>query len=66
MKLLFLGDLCGRSGRDVVTRHVPQLCGELQLDVLQLGRLAGGGSEAPKGAGKHMDSGGPEREPTVN
>ena len=41
-------------------------CGGLQLDVLQLGRLAGGGSEAPKGAGKHIDSGGPEREPTVN
>lgn len=34
MKLLFLGDIVGRTGRDAVTRFVPQLRGELALDAV--------------------------------
>lgn len=34
MNILFLGDIVGRSGREAVTRFVPQLRGELALDAV--------------------------------
>jgi metallophosphoesterase (TIGR00282 family) len=44
MNLLFLGDIVGRAGRDVVTRLVPQLRGELALDavICNVDNAAGG------------------------
>ena len=44
MKLLFLGDVVGRSGRDAVVQYVPQLRKELGLDaVIVNGDNAAGG-----------------------
>ena len=44
MKLLFCGDIVGRSGRDVVTDNLPRLRGELDLDfVIANGENAAGG-----------------------
>ncbi len=44
MKLLFCGDIVGRSGRDVVTANVPRLRAELGLDfVVANGENAAGG-----------------------
>lgn len=34
MRILFLGDVVGRSGRDAVLAHVPQLRKDLQLDAI--------------------------------
>lgn len=34
MKILFCGDVVGRSGRDAVQAHVPELCQQLNLDVV--------------------------------
>lgn len=44
MKLLFLGDIVGRAGRDAVTRHVPSLRGELTPDavICNVDNAAGG------------------------
>ncbi len=33
MKLLFVGDVMGRSGRDAVTKHLPKLKRDLKIDV---------------------------------
>ena len=33
MRILFIGDVMGRSGRDAVTKHLPKLKAELQIDV---------------------------------
>ncbi len=44
MRLLFCGDIVGRSGRDVVVEHVPRLRRELGLDfVIVNGENAAGG-----------------------
>jgi metallophosphoesterase (TIGR00282 family) len=44
MKILFLGDVVGRSGRDAVVKHLPQLRKELALDfVVVNGDNAAGG-----------------------
>ncbi|MBI3507142.1 MAG: YmdB family metallophosphoesterase [Proteobacteria bacterium] len=44
MKLLFLGDIVGRSGRDAVARHLPSLRKSLGLDfVVANGENAAGG-----------------------
>src|SRR3546814_17356825 len=44
MRLLFCGDLVGRSGRDVVREHLPRLRQELALDfVVCNGENAAGG-----------------------
>jgi 2',3'-cyclic-nucleotide 2'-phosphodiesterase len=44
MKILFLGDVVGRSGRDAVVKHVPQLRKEWALDfVVVSGDNAAGG-----------------------
>ncbi len=44
MKLLFCGDIVGRSGRDVVTSNLPRLRSELDLDfVVVNGENAAGG-----------------------
>lgn len=44
MKILFLGDVVGRSGRDAVVAHVPKLRKELNLDfVVVSGDNAAGG-----------------------
>jgi metallophosphoesterase (TIGR00282 family) len=44
MRLLFCGDLVGRSGRDVVLEHLPRLRRELALDfVIANGENAAGG-----------------------
>lgn len=44
MKILFLGDVVGRSGRDAVVRHVPGLRRDLALDVVVVnGDNAAGG-----------------------
>ena len=44
MKLLFLGDVVGRSGRDAVMKHVPRLRKEWALDaVIVNGDNAAGG-----------------------
>ncbi len=44
MKILFLGDVVGRSGRDAVTRHLPALRSEWALDfVVVNGDNAAGG-----------------------
>lgn len=44
MKLLFCGDIVGRPGREAVTRHVPRLRTELDLDfVVANGENAAGG-----------------------
>jgi len=32
MKLLFCGDIVGRSGRDAVEEHVPRICQDLDID----------------------------------
>lgn len=44
MKLLFCGDVVGRSGREAVTSHASQLRGELKLDamVVNVDNAAGG------------------------
>ena len=44
MKLLFCGDVVGRSGREAVVRHVPQLRQELGLDavIVNVDNAAGG------------------------
>lgn len=44
MKLLFCGDVVGRAGRDAVTRFVPQLRAEYQLDavIVNVDNAAGG------------------------
>lgn len=49
MKLLFCGDVVGRSGRDAVTRFVPQLRQELALDavVVNVDNGAGGFGVTP-------------------
>jgi 2',3'-cyclic-nucleotide 2'-phosphodiesterase len=44
MKILFIGDIVGRSGRDAVTKHLPMLREKLQLDfVIANGENAAGG-----------------------
>ena len=44
MKVLFCGDIVGRSGREAVTKHVPRLRRELGLDfVVVNGENAAGG-----------------------
>lgn len=49
MKLLFCGDVVGRSGRDAVTRFVPQLRQEYGLDavVVNVDNAAGGFGVSP-------------------
>jgi len=44
MKILFCGDVVGRAGRDVVTRLIPQLRAEYQLDavIVNVDNAAGG------------------------
>jgi metallophosphoesterase (TIGR00282 family) len=32
MKILFCGDIVGRSGRDVIEEHIPRICQELDID----------------------------------
>ncbi|MBM3632984.1 MAG: TIGR00282 family metallophosphoesterase [Alphaproteobacteria bacterium] len=32
MKILFCGDIVGRSGRDIVQEHIPRICEELGID----------------------------------
>jgi 2',3'-cyclic-nucleotide 2'-phosphodiesterase len=45
MRLLFIGDIVGRPGRDIVVRAVPQLIAERQLDlVIANAENAAGGS----------------------
>src|SRR6202008_3445799 len=46
MRLLFCGDIVGRSGRDVVVEHVPRLRRELRLHF-----LVGNGETAAAGFG---------------
>ena len=44
MRLLFLGDIVGRSGRDVLVAELPKLRRDLQLDfVIVNGENAAGG-----------------------
>lgn len=44
MRLLFLGDVVGRSGREAVLRHVPELIRALRIDVVVInGENAAGG-----------------------
>ena len=44
MRLLFLGDVVGRSGRDAVTKHLPQVRASLQPDLVVVnGENAAGG-----------------------
>lgn len=44
MRILFCGDVVGRSGRDAVLRHIPQLRREMAIDfVIVNGDNAGGG-----------------------
>src|SRR5258708_34420526 len=44
MRLLFVGDVVGRSGRAIVTQPLPRLVGEWKLDVVVLnGENAAGG-----------------------
>src|SRR4051812_31136385 len=33
MRILFVGDVMGRSGRDAVTKHLPKLKKDLKIDV---------------------------------
>lgn len=50
MNILFLGDVVGRSGRDAVVKHLPQLRAELRLDfiVVDGDNSAGGFGSTPE------------------
>lgn len=59
MKLLFCGDVVGRSGRDAVIRHVPALRGELGLDavVVNVDNAAGGFGVSAENCKQFKDAG---------
>ena len=59
MKLLFFGDVVGRSGREVVVSHTPQLRKDLNIDfVIANGENAAGGFGITKKiCGEFFDAG---------
>jgi metallophosphoesterase (TIGR00282 family) len=59
MRLLYLGDVIGRTGRDAVARHLPDLRRELDLDcVVANGENAAGGFGITETIAKEMFAGG--------
>ena len=45
MRILFIGDIVGRSGRNVLLNHMPKLIAEWSLDLV----VVNGENEAPFG-----------------
>ena len=55
MNLLFIGDIVGKPGRDVVTAHLPRLRASLKLDaVIANGENAAGGFGLTRGVADEL------------
>jgi len=59
MKILFLGDVVGRSGRDAVVEHLPRLRKEMAIDfaIVNVDNACGGFGVNPKTCKEFFDAG---------